>query len=218
MAAICYGFAKEINEVTTFGYMLTNASPDQYGVVISRANITFGVGSVIGMVLSGFVLMLGNVGALMILGLLIAGFIAFTTKYFDNSLDSIGINDIKDFTVSLSKFNIENVKETLSDTVKKADLGKVVEGTKYIFLKPKEVSKEKKKIPWSQVVEDTKVEFKVIWKIISHNPLHYGLIWGLILVLIFGFWDTFASSFLLDFLDKVQPGGSYILLAVIGVP
>jgi hypothetical protein len=37
-------------------------------------------------------------------------------------------------------------------------------------------------------------------------------------VLTFGFWDTFASSFLLDFLDQIKPGWSYILLAMIGVP
>lgn len=48
--------------------------------------------------------------------------------------------------------------------------------------------------------------------------MHYALIWGLTLVLIFGFWDTFASSFLIDFLDNLAPGWGYILLALVGVP
>lgn len=64
----------------------------------------------------------------------------------------------------------------------------------------------------------TKKEFGIIWEIISHSPLHYALIWGLTLVLIFGFWDTFASSFLIEFLDRLAPGWGYILLAVVGIP
>lgn len=42
--------------------------------------------------------------------------------------------------------------------------------------------------------------------------------WTMTLVLIFGFWDTFASTFLIDFLDDVKHGWSYILLACIAVP
>lgn len=38
------------------------------------------------------------------------------------------------------------------------------------------------------------------------------------LVLIFGFWDTFASTFLIEFLDKLKHGWSYILLAIIAIP
>jgi hypothetical protein len=38
------------------------------------------------------------------------------------------------------------------------------------------------------------------------------------LILIFGFWDTFATTFLIDFLDTVSPGWSYALLALIALP
>jgi MFS family permease len=51
-----------------------------------------------------------------------------------------------------------------------------------------------------------------------HQPMHISLFWTITLVLTFGFWDTFASSFLLQFLDQMRPGWSYILLAMIGVP
>ncbi len=61
-------------------------------------------------------------------------------------------------------------------------------------------------------------EFKIIWEICMHKPMHISLLWTMTLVLTFGFWDTFASSFLLDFLDGIKPGWSYILLAMIGVP
>jgi hypothetical protein len=68
------------------------------------------------------------------------------------------------------------------------------------------------------VKESSKREFRIIWDIFSYSPTHMNLIWTISLVLIFGFWDTFASSFLLDFLDQVKPGWSYVLLAIIGVP
>lgn len=61
-------------------------------------------------------------------------------------------------------------------------------------------------------------EFNIIWQICMHKPMHMSLFWTITLVLTFGFWDTFASSFLLDFLNQVKSGWSYILLAIIGVP
>ncbi len=45
IAAICYGITKEMNEVSTFGYILSNSNPSEYGVILSRSNITFGIGS-----------------------------------------------------------------------------------------------------------------------------------------------------------------------------
>lgn len=49
-------------------------------------------------------------------------------------------------------------------------------------------------------------------------PVYLILYWTMSLVLIFGFWDTFAATFLIDFLDGKKPGWSYILLAFIALP
>lgn len=117
----------------------------------------------------------------------------------------------------MQKWNKENVKEYLVETVKKADIQKVIEHTKYLILKPKE-RKETTSIPWGEIFATTKKEFRIIWGVLTHTPLYFNIVWTITLVLIFGFWDTFASSFLLDFLDEVKPGWSYVLLAVIGVP
>lgn len=39
------------------------------------------------------------------------------------------------------------------------------------------------------------------------------------LVLIFGFWDTFASTFLIDFLAKIgSEKTAYLILAIIAIP
>lgn len=217
VAAVCYGLTKEMNDVSTFGYILSNSKPDEYGVILSRSNITFGVGSIMGLGLSGLVLSMNSVVALMILGVIIVGLLLFTIKFFDNSVESLSMNDIKEFTISVKKMGEGNVKEKLSQTISSVDLQKVVANTKYLFLKPKQQNTGKK-IPWGEVMKSTKKEFGIIWEIISHSPIHYALIWGLTLVLIFGFWDTFASSFLIDFLDNIAPGWGYILLAAVGIP
>lgn len=218
VAAVCYGLTKELNDVSTFGYILSNSKPDQYGVILSRSNITFGIGSLFGLAISGFLLnQIPSSLSLIILGIIISGFMAFTIKFFDNTVESIGVEDIKEFTVSVKKLGEGNIKENLSQTISAVDLGKIVQSTKYLFLKPKQQNTGKK-IPWKDVMASTLREFKIILEIISHNPIYYALIWGMVLVLIFGFWDTFASSFLIDFLDNIAPGWWYILLAVVGIP
>jgi Major Facilitator Superfamily len=217
VASICYGLSKEINDVSTFGYILSHASPDEYGKILARNNITFGIGSLIGLVLSGIVLSINAGFAVIFLAIIIISFLSFTAKFFDTSLESVSIEDVKEFTISVKKLNKENVKEFLVEKIQIAELEKVVSQAKYILMKPNKVEGNAK-VPWKDVQVQSMREFKIIWEILSHKPLHMSLIWTMTLVLTFGFWDTFASSFLLDFLDQIQPGWSYILLAVIGVP
>jgi hypothetical protein len=52
IASICYGLTKEINDISTYGYILSHADPSDYGVILARNNITFGVGSLLGLLLS----------------------------------------------------------------------------------------------------------------------------------------------------------------------
>lgn len=217
VAAFCYGFTKEINDVSTFWYVLSNSNPSEYGTILSRTNITFGIGSITGLAISGIILSMQNIIALIFLGIVMIGLLVFMVAYFDNTAETVTMNNIKEFVISVKKFNAENIKENISQTIKNTDLQKVVTNAKYIFYKPQQKS-AKTKIPWGQVAVQTKKEFGIIWDIITHTPLHYGLIWGLILVLIFGFWDTFASSFLIDYLDWIKQWWGYILLAAIGIP
>ncbi len=217
IASFCYGLTKEINDVSTYGYVLSQADPSEYGTILARNNITFGIGSLIGLVLSGFVLSFSPAIAVVFLAVVIAGFLAFTIRFFDNSMDSVTISDITSFRVSIQKWNKENVREYITETVQKVDLEKIINGAKYLMLKPKQKSTENK-IPWKDVFVSSKREFAIIWEICMHKPMHISLFWTITLVLTFGFWDTFASSFLLGFLDQMRPGWSYILLAMIGVP
>ncbi len=217
IASICYGVTKEINDVSTYGYVLSQSNPSEYGTILARNNITFWVGSLMGLLVSWIILSLSPGFAVIILWIIIMGFLSFIIKFFDNSVDSVSFDDIQDFRVSVQKWNNENIREYVTETIKKTDIQSIISKTKYLMIKPKQKN-ESEKISWKEVRDSGKKEFGTIWKIFSHNPLYVNLIWTITLILIFWFWDTFASSFLLSFLDDVKPGWSYVLLAIIGVP
>lgn len=216
VASICYGVAKEINDVSTFWYILSRANPSQYATILARNNITFGIGSLLWLLVSGIILSFNAWISIILLALLIVGFLFFMIRYFDNDMDSLSIKDIDNFRVSIQKWSPENVKEYVVQTIKKTDIKDILKGVNYLMIKPKQKMDEK--IPWKSVMQNTKTEFQIILGILTHKPLYKNLIWTVSLVLIFWFWDTFASSFLLDFLDQVKNGWSFILLAIIGVP
>jgi hypothetical protein len=67
-------------------------------------------------------------------------------------------------------------------------------------------------------MKETKSTFKVVIAILKKKPLNITIYWTIITVLTFGFWDTFSTTFLINFLDKVQQGRSYFLLGLIAIP
>lgn len=168
------------------------------------------------MVVSGFILSTNATVAIVFLGGAIALFLVFTLRFFDNSSESLTLSDVTSFTVGIRKMNAENVKEYITEKISAVDLETVVSTAKYIFLKPKQ--KETSKIDWKEFAIEIVRTAKTIWKIMSHMPIYIVIYWTMTLVLIFGFWDTFASTFLVSFLDNIKHGWSYILLACIAIP
>ncbi len=71
IASICYGITKEINDVSTYGYILSHANPSEYATILARNNITFGIGSLTGLVLSGIILSFSPQFSVVILGVII---------------------------------------------------------------------------------------------------------------------------------------------------
>ncbi|MDD2694253.1 MAG: hypothetical protein PHY14_05065 [Candidatus Gracilibacteria bacterium] len=216
IASICYGLTKEINDIATYGYILSHASPSEYGKILARNNITFGIGTLSGLIVSGAILSINPTFAVLSLGVVIIALFFFTSHFFDNANETIELSDISSFTIAVSKLNKENIREYVSEKISAVDLPKVLQNTKYIFLKPRE--KQISSFSWSQLFIDTRNSAQIIRKIMFHVPMYMVIYWTMTLVLIFGFWDTFASTFLIDFLNNVKPGWSYILLACIAVP
>jgi MFS family permease len=217
IASFCYGLTKEINDISTFGYILSHAHPSEYGKILARNNITYGLWSLSGLVLSWFILSVNPTFAVVILWIIISGFLFFTSRFFDNSEESVSLSDITSFTIGIKKLNKENVAEYLSEKISAIDLAKVIESTKYIFIKPKQ--KEQSPLNWNALLTETKSTALIIKNIMTHTPIYIIIYWTMSLVLIFGFWDTFASTFLIEFLATVgSEKTAYILLAFIAIP
>lgn len=104
----------------------------------------------------------------------------FTTKFFDNADETITIQDIKELKVSFKKPTFDNVKQYVAETIKKEDLKKIIDKTKYIFLKPKNI---KPKINFSEISEETKMTFNVILEMFKKRPMKVTIYWATITVL-----------------------------------
>lgn len=216
IASFCYGLTKEVNDISTFGYILSNAHPSEYGKILARNNITYWLGSLMGLIISGFILSMNPTIAIIFLGGIISLFLIFTYRFFDNRKESFALSDITGFTVGISKLNKENVQEYLTEKISAIDLEKVLSSTKYIFIRP--AQKNTTKIDMTSFYREIIDTAKTIYAIMLHIPPYIILYWTMSLVLIFGFWDTFASTFLVSFLDNIKHGWSYILLAMIAIP
>ncbi len=216
VASFCYGLTKEINDISTYGYILSNAWPSEYSIILARNNITYWMWSLTGLLVSWVILNFAPTIAIILLAVIIVAFLLFTSRFFDNAKESIEVADITSFTIAVKRLNKENMLEYISEKINIQDLSKIVDNAKYIFLKPRtpEVSTFDKKV----FIEECRKNMHTIWKILGHMPIYIVIYWTMTLVLIFGFWDTFASTFLIDFLDNIKHGWGYLLLACIAIP
>ncbi len=216
IASICYGLTKEINDISTFWYILSHANPSEYSQILARNNITYGLGSLSGLVLSWIILSINPTFAVITLAIIITLFLIFTSRFFDNAEESVGISDIVSFTVAVKKLSKENIHEYLSEKIRIQELPKIIANAKYIFLKPQK--KEKIEFNLSEFKIECKKNFITIWTIMSRTPIYILIYWTMSLVLVFGFWDTFATTFLISYLDSIHTGWWYIMLALIAIP
>jgi len=215
VASICYGITQEINSVTSLSYIMNHVDPSKYAEILARNNIFTGIGMFSGLISSWLIMTFKPKLIIIALILIIAMVIYFTSHFFDNADETIQVSDIKKLKVSFKKPNIENVREYISTNIKKEDLQNIVSKTKYIFLKPKKLAG---KIKVKDLFNETISTMKVIIKILSQKPANLTIYWTIITVLTFGFWDTFAATFLVGFLDQVKSWWSYILLWFIAIP
>ena len=85
IAAFCYGFTKELNDITTISYVLNNAHPSQYKSIIAKNNIFFGAGSFLGLFTAGIVLTLNPKFIVLHILFMIAMVFLAMYYFFDNS-------------------------------------------------------------------------------------------------------------------------------------
>lgn len=226
IAAMCYGFTKEVNDITTITYVLNNAHPKQYKSIFAKNNIFFGLGSFLGLFVSGIILSSSSPQLIILHILFVLCMIFFiASKFFDNEQKVLGIQDIQNFYLQRENFSFrkiweslwEKIEENISQVVSKIDIKQVLKNTKYLILKPSFVRSSN--ISLKEIVEKTSLSFHDIYEtLVFSMDRHLIVYWSFIMLLTFGFWDTFASTFLIDFLNQVKPGWSFALLGLIAIP
>lgn len=216
-AAGLYGIAKEINDLTTLSYILNNADPSEYGSIVSKNNIFAGGGSLLGLVSSGFILAINPTVAVLVLVTFIVLLLAFIITFFDNSARTIDLATITKLKIIAKKPTPERLKEYAVGYLSKADFATASKNFRFVFLKP---MSPREPFSMAKIIADAKAEARKIKCVIAEKPLNYAVLWAASVVLTFGFWDTFATSFLIEHLGKVagDPKMAYVLLGVIAIP
>lgn len=182
LAAVLYGFAKEVNDITTLSYILNNADPSEYSNIISRNNIFSGGGSLFGLVASGFVLALNPTAAVGILIAFVAILIGFMMTYFDNSERTLDFSAITKLKVVAKIRNVEQAKEYAIGYLSKADFVAAAKTAKFVFLRP---MPPKAKFNFPDIVAATKKEALMLKTVLAVAPFHLGMLWAAAVVLAF---------------------------------
>lgn len=204
---------------------MNNADPSEYAELLSKNNIFSGVGALFGLVLSGIILALNTTLSVSILILFISLFIGFIIVYFDNSKSAININfaDIKKLRLISPQKTIESVRQYTVQQIQKVDFAQVTSGIKFIFLKPLQI---KESINIKEIIEVTKKDLKAFIEVLFIPPYNYKLLLMMVIVILFGFWDTFVVTFLVEFLNKIIQTSDihtalftgYVFIAILAIP
>lgn len=219
IASFCYWLTKELQDITIISYILNNSSPNQYAATFAKTNIAWWLWALFWLLVSWVILSFAPTMIIFTVLLIIMYIIYFTSHFFDNSESTIDFKDIYKFKVLFDKNNYENIWENIKDrvvkTVNKVELINIMEKTKYLFIKPTSL---KKWLTFSFLVNETKKTFLLTYNVISKQNSNLLIYWAIIMLLTFWFRDTFASTFLINYLDKVWKWWSYILLWIIAIP
>lgn len=210
-SAIAYGVIKELSEVTTNSYIMNNADPSQYADLFSKRNIFYGVGSLVGLIMSWVILAFHPIIAIAIFILIVLFYIFFTGRYFDNSSNEVkedistAITEVWDDIKKLKLLTKDDIKQWITHYTtqildSKIDLKEQTTNLKAIFLKPLEL---KKSINFWEIIDWTVNDLKSFIKIMLLPPYNYKLLLVAWVFIIFGFWDNFATTFLIDYIDKI---------------
>ncbi|NVP17523.1 MFS transporter [Candidatus Gracilibacteria bacterium] len=201
LAVALYGIIKEIADVTSYSYIMNNSDPSEYSLLFSKRNVYYGVGSLVGLIGAGIILAFNTLAAVITLVLVIIGFIFFIKKYFDQSEKEFKFEDFKNIKVITKEEIVDSIKEYKTNIINnKSELIEKTKNLKVLFLKPVEL---KNKINFKDVYETTKEDLKNFFEILLKSPYNYRLLIIGGIFMLFGFWDTFIVSFLIDFIDQI---------------
>lgn len=199
VAACMYGIIKEVYDVTIIAYIFNHTPPSLYADRISKYNIRFWIGALLSFIAVG-PLLLHIQYAVYFFVILIVVFSFFVWKFFDNPID-VEFEGIKNFRIDViyHAFN-EKERYMLSKQVLKQQILELSQKTKLIFLEPIKI---KKQLNIRDIYHTTLEQFERFFQVFFWKPFSLILLWSTFLILQFGFWDTFVSTFQIDFLKKM---------------
>lgn len=219
IASLCYWLTRELQDVTTISYVLNNSNPDQYASILAKNNIAMWLWSLLWLITSWVILTLNPKLIIIIIILILIMIVFFTAKFFDNWEKTLNLKDIYKFKVLFEKNKLEDLKDNLKEnvlkTVNSIELKEIIKSENYLFLKPNVL---KKWLSLWIMVEETKNTFITTYKVLSSTQSSLIIYWSITILLTFWFRDTFAATFLIQFLDSLWKWWSYILLWIIAVP
>lgn len=219
IACFCYWFTKEMQEVTIYSYILNNASHNEYVSEVARKNIATWIWAFFGLILSWVILTAWPNTIIFLTIMMILLVVYFTINFFDNWEKAFNLQDIYKFKVIFNKdyFKLiwNNLKNSIIKTVNKIELKNIINSWSYVFLSPVSI---KSWLSIKVLVEETKKQFFEILKVLANKKNAPIIYWSIIITITFGFWDTFASTFLIKFLDNLWNWKWYFLLGIIAVP
>ncbi len=212
LASFCYWLTKELQEVTYYSYILNNSSQNQVASLLAKKNLFWWIWAFVWLIISWIILKFPPIFILILTIVIIIFILYFTITFFDNDEKTITLQDIYKFNINLKN---DQEKITLTKSVNKFELKNIITQSKYIFLKPMTI---KSWLTIKLLYNETKKEFKWTLNILTNKANTLIIYWSLIMVMTFWFWDTFAATFLIWFLDTLWNWWWYLLLWLIAIP
>lgn len=200
LSASLYWIIKESFDVTVLSYIFNISTPSEYASLISKNNIYTWIWSMVWLILSWILLALNIKIAIIIFTIVIIFFIFFISKFFDNTKETVDFWVVKSFKLDVLKSDLLKKKDELVSKVTPQNIVELSKQSKVIILKPIEF---KKSIDFKDVYDTSINWFKVFIKIIFSIPRNLLILWFLAVILQYWFWDTFVSTFQVEFLEKI---------------
>lgn len=200
IASSFYWLIKESYDVTTLSYIFNVWTPSEYASMISKYNIYAWIGSMVWLIFSWILLALNIKIAIIIFTIIIIIFIIFIKRYFDNTKETLEFWKVKNLKLDVLKTDLLKKKDELISKVTPSAVVELSKQSKVILLKPIEI---KKSIDFKEVYETSITWFNTFVKIIFGLPRNLLVLWFLAIILQYWFWDTFVSTFQVEFLEKI---------------
>lgn len=200
LCACLYWLIKETFDVTTLSYIFNNSTPSEYASLISKYWIHFWIWSMIWLVFSWILLAINIKIAIIIFFIIVVCFLIFILTYFDNTSKTVNLSDFKKIKLDVIKSDLSKKSQDFVKNINTKNLIEISQKSKVVLLKPVEI---KNSIDFWEVAKSTKEEFKRFKSILVTLPPNIMLLGFVFVICLYWFWDTFVSTFLVEFLGKI---------------